>query len=69
MPITAVESITQCREYMKPKLHPIFIIVGLFLFKVGIVDNMRHFGHSEHEREQARTIASEPPSNALKPIR
>ena len=68
MPITALEIITQCREYMKPKLHPIFIIVGLFLFKVGIVDNMRHFGHSEHA--QARYVASEAPtSNALKPIR
>jgi len=67
MPITAVESITQCREYMKPKLHPIFIIVGLFLFKVGIVDNMRNFGHTDHA--QARYVASEAPSNALKPIR
>jgi len=52
---------------MKPKLHPIFIIVGLFLFKVGIVDNMRNFGHTDHA--QARYVASEAPSNALKPIR
>ena len=26
---------------MESKLNPVFIIIGLFLFKVGIIDNLR----------------------------
>jgi hypothetical protein len=50
---------------MKSKLHPVYIIVGLFLFKVGIIDNFRNFGHHSN----ARYVASESPSDHLKPIR
>lgn len=60
-----VEIITQEREYMKPKLHPIYIIVGLFLFKVGIVDNMRNIGHHHPDRY----VASSAEASALRPIR
>lgn len=68
MPIVAVEIITHSREYMKSKLHPLIIMVALFLFKVGIVDNMRNIGHSE--KTNARYVASTSAgNNALKPIR
>lgn len=67
VPKKALVIITEGKEVMKPKLHPIYIIVGLFLFKVGIVDNMRHFGHQTHN---GRYVASEAPtSNALRPVR
>jgi hypothetical protein len=43
---------------MKPKLNPLFLIIGLFLFKVGIVDNLR-FTHSNSEAPKGeRRIAS-----------
>lgn len=68
MPIPAVVIITHSREYMKSKLHPLIIMVALFLFKVGIVDNMRNLGHSD--KTNARYVASTSPgANALKPIR
>ncbi|MDO9182112.1 MAG: hypothetical protein Q7U04_06875 [Bacteriovorax sp.] len=50
---------------MKSKLNPIYLIVGLFLFKVGVIDNFRNMGHHQNDR----IIASEAPSNNLKPIR
>jgi hypothetical protein len=51
---------------MKPKLHPIYIIVALFLLKVGVIDNFRNFGHHTN----SRMIASEgPAAHDLKPIR
>lgn len=54
---------------MKSKLNPIFIIVGLFLFKVVLIDNVRHLGHSTPDND--RHIASETrvANNNLKPIR
>jgi len=39
---------------MKSKLNPVFIIIGLFLFKVGIVDNLR-FGNNN---SGVRNVAS-----------
>ncbi|MGZ3788625.1 MAG: hypothetical protein ACXVLQ_08890 [Bacteriovorax sp.] len=50
---------------MKSKLNPVFIIVGLFLFKVGIVDNFRNMGHNN-----GRYVATEAPTgHVFKPIR
>ena len=50
---------------MKSKLNPVFIIVGLFLFKVGVVDSFRNMGHHNN----SRSLASEAPTNNLRPIR
>jgi hypothetical protein len=30
---------------MNLKLTPVFIILGLFIFKVGVLDNFRNYGH------------------------
>ena len=38
---------------MKSKLSPVFIIIGLFLFKVGIVDNLRFGKNNSNERQVA----------------
>jgi len=50
---------------MKPKFHPIYVIVGLFLFKVGIIDNFRNIAHQSSNRY----LASEMTINKLRPIR
>lgn len=39
---------------MKSKLNPLYIIIGLFLFKVGIIDNLRfHATNNANERRVA----------------
>jgi hypothetical protein len=40
---------------MKSKLDPVYIIIALFLFKVGIIDGLRFNGNNSGEQ---RTIAS-----------
>ncbi len=50
---------------MKRKFHPIYIILGLFLFKVGILDNVRNIGHHSN----GRYVSSEAPPIGLRPIR
>ncbi len=44
---------------MKPKLHPVYIIVGLFLFKVGIIDNFRNFNHHTADRYLASQVVAD----------
>jgi hypothetical protein len=39
---------------MKSKLNPLFIILGFFLFKVGVVDNIRFNKNNSGERQIAR---------------
>ncbi|MBY0413589.1 MAG: hypothetical protein K2Q18_05465 [Bdellovibrionales bacterium] len=39
---------------MKSKLNPVYIIIGLFLFKVGIIDNIRF----HQNNGGARSVAS-----------
>lgn len=50
---------------MKSKLNPIYIIVVLFLFKVGIIDNFRNMGHHNN----SRYVSSEATHQSLRPIR
>jgi hypothetical protein len=39
---------------MKTKLNPVYIIIALFLFKVGIIDNLRfHASNDASERRVA----------------
>ncbi|MBC7713867.1 MAG: hypothetical protein H7177_11040 [Rhizobacter sp.] len=38
---------------MKSKVNPVFIIIALFLFKVGIVDNIRFHKNNSGERNIA----------------
>lgn len=38
---------------MKSKLNPVYIIIGLFLFKVGIIDNFRFNNNNSGERRMA----------------
>lgn len=54
-------------KFMKSKLNPIYLILGLFLFKVVIIDNFRNSG----QQAQARTIATYSSANnqARAPIR
>lgn len=46
--------VTQYRELMKSKLNPVYIIIGLFLFKVGVIDNIRFPQNNSGQR----TVAS-----------
>lgn len=39
---------------MKSKLNPVYIIIGLFLFKVGVIDNIRFPQNNSGQR----TVAS-----------
>ncbi|TDP51814.1 hypothetical protein C8D79_3261 [Bacteriovorax stolpii] len=41
---------------MKPKLHPVYIIIGLFLFKVGIIDNFRFHGNNSNAERRVASI-------------
>lgn len=41
---------------MNSKLNPVYIIIGLFLFKVGIIDNFRF--HNKNNSGGERRMAS-----------
>ena len=43
---------------MKPKLNPLILILGLFLFKVGIVDNIRFASSNGDNIEADHRVAS-----------
>jgi hypothetical protein len=51
---------------MKSKLNPIYLILGLFLFKVGVIDNFRNFGHHNSGRAMASEVSQ---NNYMRPIR
>jgi hypothetical protein len=38
---------------MESKLNPVFIIIGLFLFKVGIIDNLRFQNNNSGQKREA----------------
>jgi hypothetical protein len=42
---------------MKLKLTPTLVILGLFIFKVGVIDGVRNFGH--HTNGSGRGPSSE----------
>lgn len=50
-------SISQLEEHMKLKLSPTLVILGLFLFKVGVFDNIRSIAH--HHDDNLRGPSSE----------
>ncbi|MFA6237506.1 MAG: hypothetical protein WC635_09290 [Bacteriovorax sp.] len=55
---------------MKSKLNPIYIIVGLFLFKVALLDNVRNIGFGHSGPDSYRRVANTTPvTSNLKPIR
>jgi hypothetical protein len=41
---------------MKSKLHPIYIIIALFLFKVGIIDGIRFHGSNNGGERRVASI-------------
>ncbi len=43
---------------MNPKLNPLLLILGLFLFKVGIIDNLRFASANGDKVQTDRRIAS-----------
>jgi hypothetical protein len=54
---------------MKSKLNPVFIIVGLFLFKVAFIDNIRFLGHTKSSNYRELASSSPPTNNIMKAIR
>lgn len=47
--------ITQTLEHMKSKLNPVFLILGLFLFKMVVLDNYRF-----NSNNNSSNVASKP---------
>lgn len=48
-------NITQDKVVMKSKLNPVYIIIGLFLFKVGVIDHFR-FNNNNGEMRKVASV-------------